>query len=133
LNTIFILIWIDRGDNFMWTRLFYIYFFFHTMTLSFVYTCDTVSFIMQYDVITYQKFNCCSAFQSHNLVFNNEQNSFPKMRVKQTIACIWVVLFTSADKWLHLGIFVILMLLCVYNLISQMWKMYVLTDLEIHF
>jgi len=26
------------------------------MTLSFVYTCDTVSFIMQYDVITYQKF-----------------------------------------------------------------------------
>ena len=31
------------------------------------------------------------------MVFNNEINSFPKMSVKQPLACNWSVLFTSAN------------------------------------
>jgi hypothetical protein len=42
-----------------------------------------------------QCFYCCSTFHSHSRVFNNEQNSYCKMNVKQSVACSWAVRFTS--------------------------------------
>jgi len=32
---------------------------------------------------------CCCAFHSHNPIFNNEQNSYPKMNVKQTLTYMY--------------------------------------------
>ena len=60
-----------------------------------------------------QPFYRCSSFHSHSKIFNNAQNSNPKMSVKRPLACSWAVVFTSVDK--HLGISVILMLLGVYK------------------
>jgi hypothetical protein len=31
------------------------------------------------------KYKYCSTFHSHSMVFNNEQNSYPKMSVKQPV------------------------------------------------
>jgi hypothetical protein len=42
------------------------------------------------------------------------------MSLKWNLSCSWAVLFTSADKMLNVGIFVVLMLLGVHNLITQM-------------
>jgi hypothetical protein len=32
---------------------------------------------------------CCCAFHSHTPIFNNEQNSYPKLNVKQTLTYTW--------------------------------------------
>jgi hypothetical protein len=39
-----------------------------------------------------------SIFHSHGRFVNNENNSYPKTSVKWSLACSWVVHFTSADK-----------------------------------
>ena len=36
-----------------------------------------------------QLFYCCSTCQSHSKIFNKEPNLYPKMRVKDTLACCW--------------------------------------------
>jgi hypothetical protein len=40
-------------------------------------------------------------------VFNNEHNPFPKIGVTWPLTCSWTALFTSVDKYLHWGIFVV--------------------------
>ena len=40
----------------------------------------------------------CSIFHNHSRVFSNKNNSYPKMSMKQPLACSWAVLFTSIDK-----------------------------------
>jgi hypothetical protein len=42
-------------------------------------------------------FYCCSTFDSHNRVFNNKHNSYPKMSKKQYLACSQEVLYISTD------------------------------------
>ena len=54
---------------------------------------------------------------SHSKVFNNEQNSYPKMCVKQTLSCNWMVLFTSANIrciWGSLSFVVLCGCICCY-------------------
>ena len=54
---------------------------------------------------------------SHSKVFNNEQNSYSKMRVKQTLSCNWMVLFTSANIryiWGSLSFVVFCGCICCY-------------------
>ena len=33
---------------------------------------------------------CCSTFHNHSRVFSNKNNSYPKMSMKQPLACSWV-------------------------------------------
>jgi hypothetical protein len=42
-------------------------------------------------------FYCCSTFDSHNRVFNNKHNSYPKISKKQYLACSQEVLYISTD------------------------------------
>jgi len=53
---------------------------------------------------------CCSTFQSHSIVFNTQHNSYPKMSVKQPIACSWEGIFNSVDRHYTRN-------LCPYNII----------------
>ena len=42
--------------------------------------------------VRWQHFYCSYTFHSHCSVFNNEHNSYPKMSVKRSLTCSWVVL-----------------------------------------
>lgn len=75
---------------------------------------------LQYTQINVKELCCIAALHfSHNRVFNNECNSYPKLNVR-ALSCNWVVILSSADKSVHLGIFDVLMSVGVYNFISKM-------------
>ena len=46
-------------------------------------------------------FYCCSAVHNHSRDINNEQNSYPKMSVKQPLVCSWLVLLPINAKSGH--------------------------------
>jgi len=73
------------------------------------YTVSLVFLVRKNMDVNEQCFYCCSTFHSHSRVFNNEQNSYPKMSVKQPLLLMSPL--TYADK---LGIFVFVMLFVVY-------------------
>ena len=45
-----------------------------------------------------QRLYWCCAFHSHSRVFNNDQNSYPKMSEKRSLICSWAVFVTSAGQ-----------------------------------
>ena len=65
---------------------------------------------------------CCSAFNSHSRVFNNEQSAYTLKWVWKDLWPAVKMYFLYLHRWmLHLDIFIVLVLLGVYNFISQMW------------
>ena len=45
-----------------------------------------------------QHFIAVHGFYSHNIIFNNDHNSYPKMSVKLSLTCSQTMLFISVDK-----------------------------------
>ena len=66
-----------------------------------------------------QRLYWCCAFHSHSRVFNNYQNSYPKMSQKLSLIFSWAVLFTTVGKH-NIRIFVAVLFMNVkYSIILK--------------